>query len=104
MIFEGGPRGGRNSAVGIPLTLVRIRGGPINKECKQIEKQKSESKVVSLVTPNAQSAVADMCVHTHVYIYTYIHIYLYVYEESCLLSSQVQLQKTTLPHPGLSFD
>ena len=51
------PTGGRCVYISGPCGL---RGGSINKECKRVEKQKSESKVKNPVTPNAQRAVPDI--------------------------------------------
>ena len=63
MIFKSGPLGGPISAGQIRLMPVQIRGGPIQEKTRYtVGEQKSQSKVENLVTPNAQSAVADVCV------------------------------------------
>ena len=72
------------------LVPVRIRGGAIISYMQEVEEQKSESKVLSSVTPNAQSAVADMYIYTYVYLYIYTHvskfmcIYIYAYIHICV--------------------
>ena len=71
------PTRGRSGCCGNRLTPVGIEGVPINKECKIIDKQKSESRVKKQVTPNAQSAVVD--IHIYIYVLYYIYIYIYIY-------------------------
>ena len=59
MIFEGGPGGGADLRRGNPDHARPDCGGPLIISNKQrVGEQKSESKVLSPVTPNAQSAVA----------------------------------------------
>ena len=75
MIFKGGPQGadlGRADPAHVWLMPMRIRGGPIISYKQKVGEQKLESKVENPVTPNAQSAVAD------IYIYIYIYKYIYI--------------------------
>ena len=67
MFFKGGPQGRRN-----PRRFGRPdRGGPLLYPISKKSKSKSrKAELASPVTPNAQSAVADMYIaYTHIYTY-----------------------------------
>ena len=71
MFSKGGPRGGAGSEKIRPSAS----GGGPNISLEEKSKSKSrKANLTSPVTPNAQSAVAD------IYIYIYMHIYLRIYE------------------------
>ena len=80
MTFEGGPRVGRDPMMcGCPDQEVALLQAISRKSCSKSRK----AELTSLVTPNAQTAEADICKYIYIYIcifymYIYIHICVHI--------------------------
>ena len=60
------------------------QGGLLYPVSKKLESKSRKAKLSSLVTPNAQSAVADIYMHIYIYMYISMHIYIYIHSPNRL--------------------
>ena len=86
MTFKGRPQAGASRS-----HARADQGGAYEGNSRITGYQKSERKLLSPVTPNAQSTVASIYRCVYIYVYLYIYIYSYVYANIYMYNTYIYI-------------